>query len=380
MARNKGTFQFSANFQVKLQDLLDPRGGVTLKSELINKETFPYDGDTIYMKEGMLVTVQEEQSIYMLVDLAKITEADYSGWKRMDAGAASQVEVVDSLESDAADKALSAKQGKALKGEVDSLSQKLTKVYTYKGSKETFAELPAEGNAYGDVWNVAEAVEGHPAGTNWAWDGEKWDALGGSVDLSNYFNKDEVAAAIKVESDRAVAEEGRLAGLIDANTAAAQAAQSLADANKVSLESVTKSIGEINLLLNGADDVDTDGLTGRLAAVEGANSAQDTRLTNLEKLVSGGEAGEGGTTLLEMVNQNAADIEQLQKDVDAIEADYLKAADKIELQGSINTLSLVVGNADSGLVQAVNLLNADVNTAGSVDYKISQAFAWEDVE
>ena len=37
MARNKGTFQFAANFEVKLQGALDPRILVDNKSELINR-------------------------------------------------------------------------------------------------------------------------------------------------------------------------------------------------------------------------------------------------------------------------------------------------------------------------------------------------------
>lgn len=360
MARNKGTFQFAANFEVKLQDLLDPRGGVTSKAELINKETFPYSGDTIYMKEGMLVTVQEEQSIYMLIDLSKITASDYSGWKRMDAAAAQQIEVVDNLESDSSDAALSAKQGKELKSQIDSAAQKLTKVYTYQGSKATFAELPTDAKE-GDVWNVEEAHEGHPSGTNWAWTGTEWDALAGNIDLSNYLNKDEVAAAIKVETDRATSEEQRLAELIEANTTLGNEAKSLASDNKTQLESVTKSLGDINLLLNGNDNPDDEiedqvGIVGRLTIVEEKNTNQDSRLEALEKLVTGGGTGEEGETdqtLLQKVNANTLAITQLQQ---------------------------TVGDSNSGLVKAVNILNSDSNVEGSVDYKISQAFAWIDVE
>ena len=83
MDRKKGTFGFTANYEVKLQELLDPRGGVTNKEELINKETFPYDGDTIYMKEGMLVSVSSTREVYMLVSLADILAKDYSGWVKV---------------------------------------------------------------------------------------------------------------------------------------------------------------------------------------------------------------------------------------------------------------------------------------------------------
>ena len=62
-------------------------------------------------------------------------------------------------------------------------------IYTYKGTKATYAELPQSGQTVGDVWNVEQAYQNHPAGTNWAWTGTAWDALGGSIDLSGYQTK-----------------------------------------------------------------------------------------------------------------------------------------------------------------------------------------------
>lgn len=369
MARNKGTFNFAANFQVKMQEALDPRVVVSAKADLINKETWPYDGDTIYLYEGLIVGVAAEKSAYMLVDATKITEADYSGWARIDAGAASNVEIVDSLDSDAADKALSAKQGKVLMDEINTVAGKLTGVYTYRGSKPTFAELPSEGNVSGDVWNVEEAYDGHPAGTNWAWNGSEWDALAGSIDLSNYFNKDEVTAAIKVETDRAEAKEAELLQLIQANQTAAANAQSKADANETQINSLSQNIGDINLILNGEEDNDEDGLVGRLALVETKNNDQDTRLTNLEKLVSGGEAGEGGTTLLEMVNQNAADISQLKLDVDAVEEKA--AANESAISGHAETIATHTSDIEA--------LKTQMGGDATVAEQIEEALAWEDV-
>lgn len=59
-------------------------------------------------------------------------------------------------------------------------------VYKYKGTKTNYSDLPASGNVTGDVWNVTNANGNIPAGTNYAWNGTAWDALGGSVDLSGY--------------------------------------------------------------------------------------------------------------------------------------------------------------------------------------------------
>lgn len=368
MARNKGTFSYAANYEVKVQAALDPRIAVETKAELILKDTWPYDGDTIYLYKGLVVSVQEENALYMLTDMSKITAEDYSGWLRVDAGNAEQVEVVDNLTSDATDKALSAKQGKVLMGEIDGVKSKLVNIYTYKGSKEKYSELPTDAVA-GDVWNVAEAVDNIPSGTNWAWTGTRWDALGGSIDLSGYYNKSEVDAAIKVETDRATAKESELSqGIMSAGSSAINAGAKADEALSLAQQNES-NIGAINLILNGNnnpdDDItDTVGLVSRLEAVEGliGTPAEDyddgtllSRLDALENLVTGGEGGEGDEdqTLLQKVNANTLAIASLQS---------------------------VVGDNTKGLVMAVNTLNADVNTVGSVDYKINEAFKWVNVE
>lgn len=49
---------------------------------------------------------------------------------------------------------------------------------TYKGTKETVEELPAEDNKVGDVWHVTAD------GAEYAWDGTKWEVLGTTMDVS----------------------------------------------------------------------------------------------------------------------------------------------------------------------------------------------------
>lgn len=64
----------------------------------------------------------------------------------------------------------------------------LATVYKYKGSVETYANLPTSGQQVGDVYNVIQADPDHniEAGDNVAWNGEKWDILAGDTDLSGY--------------------------------------------------------------------------------------------------------------------------------------------------------------------------------------------------
>ena len=190
MARNKGTFTFAANFQVKAAEALDPRVVVENKAELINKETWPYDSETLYLYNGLIVAVSADKALYMLVDKTKALEGDYSGWKQLDAAAASVTEVIDNLSSTSATAALSANQGKVLGDRVTSLESKITAIFTFKGTKNTIAELPNDDSQQvGDVWHVTED------NGEYVWDGSKWELLGLSVDLSNYALKTEVETA-----------------------------------------------------------------------------------------------------------------------------------------------------------------------------------------
>lgn len=66
------------------------------------------------------------------------------------------------------------------------INAKLSSALKYKGSKDTYADLPKTGNQVGDVWNVVVAYGNAHAGTNWAWNGTVWDPLGGTIDLTNY--------------------------------------------------------------------------------------------------------------------------------------------------------------------------------------------------
>lgn len=147
----------------------------------------------------------------------------------------------------------------------------LTSIYTYKGSKATFAELPVVDVTVGDVWNVEEAYENHPAGTNWVWDGEKWDALAGSVDLSGYALKADVEASVKTLTDNVAANTGAIA------TANATLA------NKVDKVEGSSLIPSDKLAL-----IDTN--AGAISVLQEADSSLDARL----KVVEGAFKGEGG--------------------------------------------------------------------------------------
>ena len=165
-----------------------PLDNRTVQATLADRDAMP----TIQLVEGLFVYVKENKTAYIL----KGFDADGSNrvWETLATGTV--VEIINSLESDRTDAALSAAQGKALKTLVDDLKASVAAALDYKGTKDTYDALPTEGNKKGDVWNVVAAHGTTPAGTNYAWDGTQWDPLGGTVDLSGYYTKTQVDDAI----------------------------------------------------------------------------------------------------------------------------------------------------------------------------------------
>lgn len=150
MARSKGMFQFAANFEVKNAAALDPRMVVATKAELYNKETWPYDGETAYLYNGLVVAVTEENELYMLVDAANF--AVEASWKKISADASVVVE--DSLESTSAVNALSANQGRALKEMIEALP-----AYEIEKTNEGYKLVTEQGGtALGAVISFSDLV------------------------------------------------------------------------------------------------------------------------------------------------------------------------------------------------------------------------------
>ncbi len=83
----------------------------------------------------------------------------------------------------------------------DQVSAAVAGLYDYKGSVATYADLPSSDVSAGDVYNVQAAYGGSPAGTNWAWTGSSWDALGGSMSNATAAAAGLMSAADKIKLD-----------------------------------------------------------------------------------------------------------------------------------------------------------------------------------
>ena len=87
----------------------------------------------------------------------------------------------------------------AVRVAINQIKTDLGSALTYKGSVDTYDQLPDDAEV-GDTWNVAQAYQTYPAGTNYAWTGTAWDALGGSVDLSGYQTKSDDTLATSAKT------------------------------------------------------------------------------------------------------------------------------------------------------------------------------------
>lgn len=68
------------------------------------------------------------------------------------------------------------------------LKSDIVGMYKYKGSVANSSNLPTSGQTKGDVYNIVNASSYGPAGTNVAWDGSAWDALGGLFEIESITN------------------------------------------------------------------------------------------------------------------------------------------------------------------------------------------------
>ena len=244
--RPAGVAAFAVNFEPGGQAPLDARQLVPNKTDLIAAAT--YSGKNTY--NGMLVVVGDngngKPALYILKDMAKITQEDYSGWIQVDVSAQTLLQIINDLTTGGTDKALSAEQGKVLKGLIDNLSNKvngLGAVYTPKGTVADLAALKKVAPvSKGHVYNVtAETTlngKKYPAETNFVYIGEaanqasvetNWDSLGGTVDLTAYAKKVDLEGFLTAEGLADYATKAEVARDYATKTALSEAIAALAE-------------------------------------------------------------------------------------------------------------------------------------------------------
>lgn len=92
----------------------------------------------------------------------------------------------------------------------EQIENKLSSLYSFKGSVQTYGDLllvqsPNVGDTYNVITGNNPEVDeaswpAFSSGTNFAWDGDEWDSLGGSFDLSGYYKKTETDALLNTKA------------------------------------------------------------------------------------------------------------------------------------------------------------------------------------
>lgn len=301
------------------------------------------------------------------------------------------------------------------KAEVEGL---VSGVFHFEGTKDSYEDLPAEGNTKGDVYQVGDK--------EYAWNGTEWIELGYVVDLSSYYTKDEVNAEVKKVQDALDAAEEDIADLVAADTAVNERIDDLeqdivdlgAEDERLSglIEGHDTRLGDLETAKEGFDthfetvdgkvealEAADEAFSGQLSTINGtlttlqnANTNFDTRVGNLETSVGslsgliGTPSGNLGALYpaVESLNARLNDIVAEGGEPNQINGISIDGAQIAPNDALIVDLP-IFGGTTAGLVPvvnatilkpAVNFLSAEgnwVDVEALIDGKLGDALCWE---
>lgn len=164
-----------------LKDTTDKKMGLYVKNPSVNDSWFTVESSGSFVVVDTLPQWADADSstIYFKADDNILTgyikkTGTVNAWYTL--GGAPQVTVDTVLSATSTNPV----QNKVIYAAIQDVLAQVASVYHYKGSCLA-ADLPVADNKVGDVWNLEDASSYGPQGTNVAWDGTKWDALGGDT-------------------------------------------------------------------------------------------------------------------------------------------------------------------------------------------------------
>lgn len=271
------------------------------------------------------------------------------------------------------------------------IDAKLSAVYEYKGTVGTYEQLPTQNVKKGDVYNVEAAVSGlgehdsYPAGTNWVWDGSKWDALGGLVDLSSV-NKGiaDNATAIGVNA-QAIADEAARADAAE-KAIRADLGEKTATEGATAFGRIAVLESEMDALTNGGSGSVADQIAAAVSGLKGGVSADYDTLKKIEDALIAennravaaevananaieaekGRAEGKEAELLAAIQSNDTDIKNLQ-DADAAMAENI--AKNLAAINKLNGVDTAEGSVKKQIKDAIEALDATVGSASVAEGK-----------
>ena len=270
-----------------------------------------YDGlaNVTYAKDTKVLTVTSKAGASETIDLSDCASAEAVSKALTDLknGSTSTIKDLDNaiaqVKKDyvAADTTLKSDLEEQIKTAVSS-------VYKVKGSVADLTALNAVANPEkGDVYNVVAAIDNdHAAGINYVWNGDAWDELGGTIDLTNYVDGVTGGDAVANQFISAVSKSNgtltfthRAIAAADVPTLAISKISGLQDALDAKVAKTTTVNGNAlsgNITLDGADIV----LTGMTAAATytapGATDTINSAIAKLTKGVADAKAAAGVTS------------------------------------------------------------------------------------
>ena len=180
------TNDFSNTYKTKLDGIEEGANKTVVDSALNTESTNPVQNKVIASKLDEITSVGGEPNKINVIKVNGTQQEIEPSDKSVDISVptkVSQLQNDSGYQTSANVESILSSKNYATKSDISS-------VYKYKGSVETYGELPKSNQQIGDVYNVetADSSHGVKAGDNVAWNGTAWDVLSGTVDLSNYYD------------------------------------------------------------------------------------------------------------------------------------------------------------------------------------------------
>lgn len=231
------------------------------------------------------------------------------------------------------------------------LKADISTVYKYKGAVADINALPAK-KQVGDVYNLEDT------GDNVAWDGNSWDYLGGTANLSEYAKTSEVDSNIaSAKAELNTAFNTALNGKLDATANAVSATKATQDAsgNVITATYATKTA------LNAKQDTATAFKQTDADKLYLAKAGKAVSATSADSATKATQDASGN-----VITATYATKDELSTKLDASDAFTRATADTLYLGKTAKAASAATADTATSATSAVNATKATQDASGNV--------------
>ena len=320
---------------VTIETLSQPNSNIAIKAGEAGIEAGHKSTGAPYAKFGILNSVNGNVSTGISASSGRVDIVSPAGF-HINNSTPNVTTIVDSINlQSGGENALPT--ASAVRVAINQIKTDLGSALTYKGSVDTYDQLPDDAEV-GDTWNVAQAYQTYPAGTNYAWTGTAWDALGGSVDLSGYQTKSDDTLATSAKT---------VVGAInEVNTALSDKQDKLLYYSETSGGTPSATISAANIKFTGrvAEGGGTTA-SGQYSHAEGVVTTASGQYSHAE---GGGTTASGQYSHAEGVVTTASGITSHAEGNSTIaSSDYQHAQGKFNIEDVNDKYADIIGNGTS---------------------------------